>query len=618
MNLGKQRISAVCLAVFLSLGIIFFTGLIPEWGRWYSNHLPHRWQVERLLHGHLGLTSDPSGMSWDLAWGKGAVQQVWGIGIPFWQLPFEVLARAVGQPAFPDRITFFIALLGVVYVVVRFHFRLGSEIVPELNSAFTALGVSTLFLFPPFLALCSSRFLVYEEVVAYAYLMGLLLMTWTARLWLRPSLRSFYGLAFVSGLAMFIRPTFGTYGFASLILGCIAIWKNGHSIRLCITGVALFFFAVGSLLWSNNLRFGSCLEFGYSLNVNGMNAMVYAQRFGSPYHQIALIPAAKELFGLLFLSKSLTMQDAYGLGEYPLQSPTFRWRELYFSTYDLSIFFIVIAVIGWLLWRLLWRARAGQLFEKPNALEVVSVWSAIAILPLTGFYLRFPFISSRYLLDFGPAFAATSWVFFALLSKLCRFAKSGTPWMKALLLLLVLGWLGYEIMSIKVPEASWPITQTELIDRMEIDVTNTIRRVQIPLSYTNGFAFEDSGIAFNGIGWDARTGTTKACVLVYVESPQCLVLDVTTTNQTIVSTNEFDCIQAKIGLEWLQHKNVVITPSGVKLTFDGPKARRYQTGIQQAVVAFVAPDELNNNDSKFQLLRVGWRRESTAATLLAR
>jgi len=601
----KNNKWSICLAICFSIFVLFLTHLIPEWGRWYSDHLPHRWQMESLLHGHLGLTSSPAGMDWDLAWGDGMVQQVWGLGIPFWQLPLELAARIVHQPAFPDRIAFLLSMIGALYITIRFHFLFSFEIASTLSPSFSLLGIYLTILFPPFVALCSSRFLVYEQVMAYGFLFGMLLMIWTAWLWLRPTLKGFYGLALVSGLIMFVRPTFIVYGFVSFMLGCAAICKAGRRIGACLLGAILFSFGIGLLLWLNKLRFGYPLEFGYSLNLNELSAMVYAQRFGNPYDQTSLIQAAKELFGLLFLTRSVTFKSVYGTGLFPLQSNGFRWRELYFSTYDLSVFFMVIVVLSWVSWRLAGLCKRRLIVNNFGCLEIVAVWSAMAMVPLLAFYLKFAFVSSRYLLDFGPAFAGACWVFFGLLFRLAESSARSGARFKRLLLILLFGWFGYEVVSTKVTGGS-PLTKDELLVQMGEDASSSIKPVSIPSAYTNGFEFDDSGIGLNGTGWNTATGHTKACVVVYVQNPDCLILDLTSTNESVISVAQCENIKAKMGLEPLHRKSIGYMPSGVRITFDGPTTKRYQTGIQQASIAMVSPGKLDNGESQFRLLRISW------------
>lgn len=258
----SKRTGAVYITIVLTLFVVVWSDLIPKWGRWYSSHLVYRWETERLLQGHLSLSQSPADMDWDLAWGKGGVQEVWGLAVPIWRLPFEALAKLIGQPAFPDRLAFIFAFAGVAYIFVRFQQLLSSQLLVQTDPLWIQLGLIPTILFPPFLTLCSSRFIVYEEAEAYGFLVCLLLMVWTGWLWFRPKNSSFFCLSFVSGLVPFFRPTLGVYGAASLILANLIFIKRGCRLKSLCVANGLFLFGIALLLLSNLLRFGSCLEFG--------------------------------------------------------------------------------------------------------------------------------------------------------------------------------------------------------------------------------------------------------------------------------------------------------------------------------------------------------------------
>src|SRR5690242_7133427 len=101
--MGKSRILYWYLAFLVASAIVIGTNLIPQWGMWYSDHLTFRWETENILQGRFAMANDASGMNWDLAWGTGTVQQIWGLGVPLWRVPFEWIAKLFGQNAFPDR-----------------------------------------------------------------------------------------------------------------------------------------------------------------------------------------------------------------------------------------------------------------------------------------------------------------------------------------------------------------------------------------------------------------------------------------------------------------------------------------------------------------------------------
>src|SRR6266481_5916539 len=74
-------------ALLYTASLLFFCGLIPKWGEWYSSSLYHRQQTKVLLHGGFALSTNPKDLATDLCWSGGGVQQVWGLGISLWRLP---------------------------------------------------------------------------------------------------------------------------------------------------------------------------------------------------------------------------------------------------------------------------------------------------------------------------------------------------------------------------------------------------------------------------------------------------------------------------------------------------------------------------------------------------
>src|SRR5215510_3415015 len=98
-----SRLRSLGLAIALALAVLVACRQITLHGA-YAPQPIYRAQVDALLDGRLALTAAPDGLIHDLAWTPGGVQQVWGLGAPLWQLPFEALGRAIGVSPFPDRI----------------------------------------------------------------------------------------------------------------------------------------------------------------------------------------------------------------------------------------------------------------------------------------------------------------------------------------------------------------------------------------------------------------------------------------------------------------------------------------------------------------------------------
>jgi hypothetical protein len=114
-----SQLLLACEAVALALAVLIGSEIVSGFGQWYSSYLPLRLQTEALLHGHLALGTSASALQWDLAWSKGGVHQVWGLGIPLWRLPFEAIAKVLGYAGFPDRLCFGFALAILYFIVLK-------------------------------------------------------------------------------------------------------------------------------------------------------------------------------------------------------------------------------------------------------------------------------------------------------------------------------------------------------------------------------------------------------------------------------------------------------------------------------------------------------------------
>lgn len=625
MSAFPHRFWAGYVAVVLTLCLLLRSDLVPAWGVWYSHHLPLRWQTERLLQGQVALSHQPEDLSWDMAWDNGAVQQVWGLAVPLWRLLFEALARFTGHPAFPDRLAFALAVVGAAYCLIRFNLALAANMAVRVVP-WGWLGVVPVVLFPPFLALCASRFLAYEEVVAYGFLAALLLLVWAVRLSWRPRAAGFLGLALATGLIGFIRPTLVVYGAASLFVAGLAVWTNrrdhgfvtNRSVwRLLYSGGALFCLGLGLLFWSNAARFGRALEFGHSLNLNGLDSMRYASRFAYPFRTEPLGSATRELFGLLFFARPAASADPDRTVSFPGHSSTFRWREIYFSTYDLSYVPVLVVAWAWLGTRWLRRVRGLRAAEPREAavgdpIEGMALWSLIAFVLLALFYLRAPFASSRYLLDFGPAVAAALWAATWLGFRWIDARRPRAGWLPWAISAAVLGWWGWEVYGLKLlNDRAQPIRESawEQLARQLEAGRSRVREAPLPSAYSAGFDFRSGGIPFNGQGWQT-TGRTKSCVALLVRDPDCLVLHLAPGKSVASRPEDYDCIRAKIGLEFLKRESSIPTSDGMRHTFHGPTRKRYQKGIQFVFLGMVETQALSDEESPFRLLEVRWRRDS--------
>ena len=351
-------------------------------------------------------------------------------------------------------------------------------------------AAALLLLFPPLLNLLQSRFAVYEEVVAYEYLVGLGLIAALLTAAQSGSRRAYWAVCTLAGLGGFFRPTLIFHGAAAMLAGAVALWwrrgvetprseetaQNAEQkdtpypalspsdgargetnvrsrwLRTVAVGVGLFVLGGGLLYYTNLIRFGNGFEFGHRLNVQYLYGSLYATRFDDPYQDEPLLSAARELFGWLFLAKEFNGGNFYQQHIFPGQSSTVRWRESYLTTYDLSYLAWLAAGVlaGGVAWWRLWRRRRGEgavETERRTGLVAVgglALYGVVASSLLLAFYLRNPVISSRYLLDLMPSFAAlmlAGWLAWGGFWS----ERNGGRWVLSASALLLVLWLGWEL-----------------------------------------------------------------------------------------------------------------------------------------------------------------------------
>jgi hypothetical protein len=611
----------VLAALILAANVLSITTLVPEWGRWYSYSEAFRRQTDALLRGSLEIDESPAALDWDHVWANG-VQQPWGLGVPAWRLPFELLARAFGFDAFPDRLAlgFAYAFVGCLVMRVFLSDRFFEQpLVALRDEPQSLLAVPLLLLFPPLLTMCRGPFLVYDEVVAYGYLASVALLAGLVAFLQRPTLPRLIALALAAGLAPWIRPTLLGYGLGTLLVALMHVGRLKRPVHASLAAVAVFGAGLGLLFATNVHRFGSGFEFGHALTQNNIHPLRYMTRFGAPFENEPLLSAASELFSIMFLlGERFNPHDRFAEGIFPGQSPTFRWREFYFETFDLS--YLALTCLGWLgtLW---WRRRRWKVSDVNNGIQTenatfslsgprwagytahcIAVWSLLGFAMLFAFYLRRPYISSRYVVDFTPAFAAAILLGFG---QARRALPAGWLGSGALYVAFVLWWTGQMFASSVDPQATRraPLTYAEMKAKIE---RRSPAEVPLPASHSIGTRLDQFGIPFNGSGWEAATGFTTCLVAVFVQDPQLLELELAPAGGDPLAPADYNSVRVKIGLEFLELERSEETDTGRRLIFRGPRRTNYQRGVQAAFLALTRPQELSDRNSKFRLLKLRW------------
>jgi hypothetical protein len=595
----------LCEALVFGFGILIYTGVIPEWGRWYSGSPHYAAQVNGFLHGTLALSQTPlDSLSDDLVWSEGGVHQVWGLGIPLWRLVWTGLSRLFGYYSFPDHLATGIAFSIVIFVMLQ---ALMTPVVQKatMSQIFMLCGsIFTLVAFPPFLSLLRSRFLVYEEAVAYGYMYALFEFALLVRFLRTSSYNDWLGLMMLAGCGVFVRPTLIFYGFSSWTVGTLVMFSKHHHdsdfalqlIRLLksrrwVLGSLLFCIGIGTLMFTNWIRFASPFEFGHKLNVQNIYGSLYATRFDHPLQDAPLSVVTKELFGALFFAKPTTNSDLFAKGLFWGQAQLARMRDLDFAVYDWTyIAWLAVAIL------LLIRSvalRRGFLVEK-NTWKIGALWGLLSAAPMFFFYLRVPALCARYLVDFAAAFAVLTVVVWAWINQL-------KDWKRISGMVLFFAWLSWEITHV----TSFGPSRSLIWRETTFKETKGLHKI-MPNLGTEIFKSGSSGIRFDGSGWNGSSGAIKCHVIVFVESPRFLEIDLTVASDAVEKPDPH-WIRAKIGLEFLEKESIVLTEQGWRVRFRGPHRAQYQNGIQPAFIATVPKERLGQEDTSWLLKRVRWR-----------
>lgn len=407
------RFRAAAVATVVAVGLLLAGRQITADG-WYSASPMYRAQVEAFLAGRLALSDAPEALFHDLAWTPSGVQQVWGLGVPAWQTPFELVGHAIGVTPFPDRVPLLVWLALMVYAVARALWRRDADERWWVGAG--AIVITALS--PPLVTLIRGRAGIYEEAAIYAYAAAVMLLAGVLRVRSEPTRRRFLLLLAGAGLVGFVRPTAWSYGLATAVVAS-ALYVAHHGRRglaVVAFGGALLAAGGAALLATNHVRFGDGFEFGHRLNLQSLPGNLYATRFSYPMQRASLPEAALELATSLFDRPELRARGGFfqknlhhGVSKRP------RWREYYFTTFTWG--YLPLLGAGFVLGALAWRRRdriehagaelgASKRAARDPLARWLFAWALIALVPLVAFYLRAPFVSSRYQLDLAPAFAA--------------------------------------------------------------------------------------------------------------------------------------------------------------------------------------------------------------------
>ena len=563
-------------------------------GTWLYEPSPyHRCQAEALLHGHFFLSDSIYAMQPGLVWHNGHVQQVWGLGIGLWLLPFQALWCLCGGEIFPDRIA-----LGLAFALLAcFSGCTGLRLIRQ-GQRNVGLGVIWLVaLCPALWILTRASQLVLEETVLYSVLLSLGILVSLVRV-AAFCLRKDYALCCIlSGFEVWVRPTHAIYGLAAVLLASVTVWLNRHCWREVVAGTVGWWMSLALLAWTNDVRFGSPAEFGHHLTVSS-GSMMYLTRFGTPFHQASWIQAARELFGLLFLSDP---RGAYTFADnlFSGQAPFTRWRRLDLTTFDPSYALLCLAaIVGAVLWLIWQRKKTGiPSWPQPQGVLILSLllWSGLSTAALGCFYLYYPAVASRYLFDFAPAFTGLVLLAWVLLPA----GWSRFSW------LLLAAWLVYEIASAKVPiepkQGGITLIHASLLqaDGVPLQDFNGV--------YTSDHSPSETKISGNGYGWEPETGLAYDVVSLAIDSPEFVEIQVSDRRSINGDKTCDDVYRAQIDGVSLPVHSIVQNDDDLTVKFGIPSKLQNRRQNEVLFLCFSEGYDTKDRSSERFLYLVRWR-----------
>lgn len=416
------------MGVFFAAGFHFIYPFFRSWELAYAGWVYIKLQTLALLNGRISLGDTPFELLPDLAWGSG-VQQVWGLAVPLLYLPFEWISQTFWQTSFGDRIVFFIyfsCVCGAIGWSISSHFRKHFW----LSSLAVAACLLVILMAPLFGGLLSKTFSHYDEYALMGTLWALLGFALYFHKHASRSLPLAIFAALVFASLPHFRPTLTVYslGFWLATLVAYGNKQEPHRHRTFVLTNILFVVSAVALLWLNQHRFGSPLEFGHNLNSFGNPVKLFEWKFGAPIQHESLIAQASDLIKSMTFDRILS-GDTHHIPEHADVFGVLRSRSLYataFSWWDLAFSLAVfLAVIFRLLVSLrrttTWR-DCGEIFSTK-----ILLLTGIPFLGLFVFYMGHQHLATRYFLDFFPALVLLklSFVVFAC-RKLFSGYKSGS------------------------------------------------------------------------------------------------------------------------------------------------------------------------------------------------
>jgi hypothetical protein len=548
----------------------------------------HRLQAQALLHGTFALSNSILDLDHDIAWFNGGVQQIWGLGVALWTVPFHLLWNVFDRTC-PDMIPMLVAS-GILGWQAG---RTGVLLQRDTHSWTTGHLLCCILIFAsPVLNLALARRDIYNFTVLYACIFSQILLLKVLQFIMAPSSVGFLVISVIAGLSGFFRPTHLLYGgmamITCLIIKLFAYKRMGDRPRtlVWVCGCLIAIGGASALLYSNKLRFGSPFEFGHRLTIS-TDVIVYPTRFSNPLASAKCDKLAIELFSWIFFSPFHRFSGQWDSGDLvPFQCAAPRWRDVYTRTFDPSWILLVLASIP-----IACREISRKPFScNPSARFIncaLLIWLLVGFSALFAFYIKFATLSSRYILDFAPCLLAAPLI--VALSSLKR------PTVSLLLSL----WCCITLTLHPVHPAPAEIYQTRLGSAEDVTETIVSHSGRTLESFSGHYDLTNHpvtcGNSLNGKAW-RFDGAVKGLVQLMLDSPKFLEVCLPDSGPADLALT-----RAKINSVEL---NCTIASNHV-IRFDIPD--RYFNSAQMVSLCFITNYSEQALTSTRQMISVRWR-----------
>jgi hypothetical protein len=562
-----------------------------------EHHDVHRRQAAAMLDGHFWLSRSIFDTHFDNVYVNGKVQQVWGLGVPMYLIPFELFGRAIGISPFPDRIT-----LGILLAAFFFYCGTLLMLLPDRGfSIVQAAGIVAVIAFsPPLLnLLLNGPQYVYEDASVVALLTSLAIFVAVVRFIARRQMSDYWICCLLGGMSGLVRPTHAIYGLLGPAICCVLLLRD-HRVRAAIIPLLLMVAGMAFLAVSNRIRFGAFTEFGHKETLTSADGEM-TSRFVNPISVEPPLVAARELCGALFFAfGDIRHMGWFDPHLFPGQADCFRWRDFYVTSYDPTLLALVLGGVALGVWRIPRSGRQCAVGNRPPLrvtacfLNCLLVWGSISSIVIFAFMVYYPGLCVRYFYDLWPGFLGL--IVFLWVTTSGRHQKAAAA--------LLTSWLVFQCYRMDCRMTPLPALSFAEVQQPHFDSQNVLRL------RTAGF-YDSSHLPPHRLcqGIDFENGISAFEARLPLDAPRFLELVVGRRQPSSSTDDRQDVYRARISDCELPLLSVVEQNNGnwSRVTFGVPTRITNERSDELLFLSFVKWGDVRDQRSTRNVVSVRWR-----------